>query len=219
MSNYDFLGTKERHHIYPLKIYLSKDNTVVVMYTGALFSENFQIQNTTCVISKDYFYKVIDELKKFKTATIRDGEISIKIDIYEKKCNVTVGNKNTFIEVKEEDLRFQQWLLSIDLRKAKRVKTLIPVSVESEFSFEYGAVLDISQTGFKIALNAKLNSLDSVSLSIFDDEFPVGEIYCAIKHETMKNGKYIYGLEIERVSNEAEYRLNEIFNRECKKEF
>lgn len=218
MRNYDYLGTKEKHHVYPLKIYLSKENTVVVMYTGALYSDNFQIQNTTCVISKNYFYKVVDELKKFKTATIRDGEIFIKIDIYDKSCKITVGNEDACTEVIEEDLRFQQWLLSIDLRKAKRVKTLIPVSVESEFSFEYGAILDISQTGFKIALNEKLNSLDCLSLSIFDDEFPVGEIYCAIKHETNKNGKYIYGLEISSISREAEFRLNEIFARECQKE-
>lgn len=219
MSHYDYLGEKKKHRTYPLKIYLSKENSVVVMYTRALYSENFQVLNTTCVVSKTYFYKVIDELKKYRTSTIKDGDVTIKIDLYDKYCEITAGDKETVDKVKETDLRFQEWLLSIDLRRKKRVKALIPISIESEFSFEYGAILDLSETGFKIALNNKLNGLDDISLSIFDEEFPVGDIKCVIKHESTKEDKFIYGLEIKDIDFVAQDKLSEIFNRENKREF
>lgn len=214
MNNYDYLGTNGKHHRYPLKIYLSHDNTVVVMYTGALYNNDFEIQNTMCVISKSYFYGVIDKLKKYKTASIVDGDVHIEIKLYEKSCSIIVGNKDVTTEIKETDIRFQKWLLSIDLRKSKRVKTLIPVSLESDFSFEYGAMLDISSTGFKVALNDKLHTLDDVMLSIFDDQLPVGGVLCNIKHERVQNNKYVYGLDILEASQESEYRLREILSRE-----
>lgn len=215
--NYDYLGEKRKYKSYPLKIYLSKDNTVVVMYTKALYSENFQVLNTTCVINKTYFYKIIEQLKRDRTAIIQDGSVSIKIDLYDKHCEITAGDGDTVDKIKETDLRFQQWLLSIDLRKSKRVKALIPISIESEFSFEYGAILDLSETGFKIAVNNKLHTLDDVSVSIFDEQFPIGDIKCIVKHESTKENKYLYGLEIKDIDYNAQGKLTEIFNRENKK--
>lgn len=217
--NYDYLGEKKKHTTYPLKIYLSKENSVVIMYNRALYTDSFNVLNTTCVVSKTYFYKVIDELKKHKTSTIKDGNFSIKIDLFDKYCEVTAGDNHTTDRVKETDLRFQDWLLSIDLRRSKRVKALIPVSVESETSFEYGAIIDLSETGFKIALNNRLNNLDDIHLSIFDEEFPVGDIKCVIKHESTKEDKFLYGLEIKDIDFIAQDKLSEIFDREKKKEF
>lgn len=217
--HYDYLGEKKKHKTYPLKIYLSKENSVVIMYTRVLYSDNFQVLNTTCVVSKTYFYKVIDELKKYRTSTIKDSDVFIKIDLFDKYCEITAGDKHTTDKVRETDLRFQEWLLSIDLRRKKRVKTLIPISVESDLSFEYGAIIDLSETGFKIALNNKLNSFDDISLSIFDEEFPVGDIKCVIKHESTREDKFLYGLEIKDIDFIAQDKLSEIFNRENKKEF
>lgn len=214
MGNYDYLGNKEKYHVYPLKIYLSHEDAVVVMYTGALYDESYEIQNTTCVISKNYFYKKIDELKKYHTTTIQDQDISITINLYENNCNVIVANSKASVDIVEEDTRFQHWLLSIDLRKSKRIETYIPVSVESEFSFEYGAMIDMSENGFKVCLNSKLNNMGKVILSIFDDTLPTGDIYCEVKHENYNNGKYFYGLNILNVSAEGSYRLKEILERE-----
>lgn len=217
MGNYDYLGKQEKYHVYPLKIYLSSEDTVVVMYTGVLYDEAYEIQNTTCVISKTYFYTKINELKKYKTTTIEDNGVAITINLYDKSCKVIVSNNKASIDVIEEDTRFTTWLLSIDLRKSNRIATCIPISMESEFSFEYGAMIDMSEHGFKICLNAKLNNMGKVVLSIFDDTLPTGDIYCAVKHESYNNNKYIYGLEIINVSAEGRYRLKEILEREKSK--
>lgn len=217
MSNYDYLGNKEKYHVYPLKIYLSSEDAVVIMYTGALYDEFYEIQNTTCVVSKNYFYKKIDELKKYNTTVIEDQGISITINLYENSCDIVIANSKASVNVVEKDTRFQHWLLSIDLRKSKRIETYIPISVESEFSFEYGAMIDMSESGFKICLNSKLNNMGKVILSIFDDVLPTGDIYCEVKHESYSNGKYFYGLSILNVSPEGSYRLKEILEREKSK--
>lgn len=214
MSNYDYLGKEEKYHVYPLKIYLSSEDAVVVMYTGVLYDESYAIQNTTCVISKNYFYTKLNELNKYKTTVIEDQDVSITIHIYENSCKVIVANSNVSVEVIESDTRFKNWLLSIDLRKSNRIETYIPISIESEFSFEYGAMMDMSEHGFKICLNSKLNNMGKVILSIFDDVLPTGDIYCAVKHESYKNDKYTYGLEIMNISAEGRYRLMEILERE-----
>lgn len=214
MGNYDYLGQNGKYHVYPLKIYLSSADAVVVMYTGALYDEEYEIQNTTCVVSKTYFYKKINELKKYNTTIIEDHGISITINLYENSCNVIVANSKAAIDVIEEDNRFKNWLLSIDLRKSNRIETYIPISIESEFSFEYGAMVDMSETGFKICLNSKLNNMGKVILSIFDEVLPTGDIYCNVKHESYNNNKYVYGLEVVNVSAEGRYRLMEILERE-----
>lgn len=214
MSNYDYLGEKEKRHIYPLKIYLSKNDTVVIMYTGALYDNNFQIQNTTCVVSKARFYTAIENLKEYGSTTFTDGDLKVKIDLYEKHCDINISNKfaeTTFIET---DTRFQKWLISIDLRESKRVETLIPISVETEEQFEYGAMLDMSNAGFKVALMSKMDVGSIIKISIFDNEYPVGNIKCEIRHETIVKDKFIYGLKIVEIDNESEAILIKILNRE-----
>lgn len=216
MSNYDYLGERERHHIYPLKIYVAKNDTVVIMYTGAVYSNKFQIQNTTCVVNKARFYNEIENLKKYATATFTDGDLKIKIDLFEKHCDINISNEFTEITVTETDTRFQRWLLSIDLRESKRVETLIPISVETDERFEYGAMLDMSNTGFKIALISKMDVGDIIKISIFDNEHPVGDIKCEIRHETIVKDKFIYGLKIIEIGRESEDILMKILNREFK---
>lgn len=216
MNNYSYLGDKEKYHVYPLKIYLSSEDAVVVMYTGALYNENYEIQNTTCVVNKNYFYKRIEELKKYNSTTIEDSGIKIKINLYENNCDVIVSNNEISTTVKENDTRFQKWLLTIDLRKSKRIQTFIPISLESEFSFEYGAMVDISESGFKICLNSSIKDNGTVILSIFDDMLPTGNIYCETKHESVVGDKYYYGLSLKEVSPEVKYRLSEILERESK---
>lgn len=217
MSNYSYLGNKEKYHVYPLKIYLSSEDAVVIMYTGALYNEKYEIQNTTCVVNKDYFYKRIYELKKYKTTTIEDNGIKITVNLYEKKCDVIVSSNDSSVAITETDTRFQNWLLSIDLRKSKRVETYIPISLETEFSFEYGAMVDISESGFKICVNSRIKNMGTVVLSIFDDHLPTGNIYCDIRHESFHKNKYYYGLSLGKVSEEIKYRLKEIVERESKK--
>lgn len=214
MSNYDYLGERERRHVYPLKIYLSKNDTVVIMYTGALYNNSFQIQNTTCVMNKTRFYSAIENLKEYGSTTFTDGDLKIQIDVFEKSCDINISNKFTEVTVTETDTRFQKWLLSIDLRESKRVETLIPISVETEKQFEYGAMLDMSNTGLKVALMSKMNIGDIIKVSIFDNEYPVGNIICEIRHETIANDKFIYGLKIVEIARESECALMEILNRE-----
>ena len=215
MGNYNNLIDSQYRR--PLKIYLSKENAVVIMYTGTLYDNTFEIQNTTCVVSKEYFYKALDELREYATTTIIDNELSIKIDTYEGYCSITVSNKNAKVEVIEES-KFKDWLLSIDLRTSKRIETRIPVSVESEFSFEYGTMIDISVSGCQIAVDSKINTMGYITLSIFDDIYPVGDVICEIKRESNRNNKFLYGLEIKQISPEAEYRLREIVNKESNRE-
>lgn len=218
MSNYDYLGTKEKRHMYPLKIYLSKNDTVVIMYTGALYNDNFQIQNTTCVITKAMFYNAIENLKKMNSTIFTDGDLKIKIDLFEKYCDIKVYNKFAEVSVTETDTRFQKWLLSIDLRESKRVETLIPISVETADRFEYGAMLDMSKSGFKVALISGMNVGDIIKISVFDDEYPVGNIKCEIRHETIIKDKYVYGLKIIGMDEDSEYVLKKILERESRKQ-
>ena len=200
-------------HIYPLKIYISPNNDVVVTYTGA-FYKDFVIQDVTFIIEKKRFYKIIEELNQRKFVKIVDNDMYIKVEIFKKECKVTVGDsKNNAISV-EKDMNFAKWLLSIDLRKSKRINAMLPISVHSTDIFEYGAIQDISETGFKIALNSHIPNNSMLTINIFDEEYPIGNIYCQVKSIQAARGKYIYGVNIEGISSIDEIKLKRLIERE-----
>lgn len=205
-----------RYLNYPLKVYLNADKSVILSYTGLFYKNEFEVQDITCLISKDKFYKHMEDLKKRGQCLINTDICSIKITVYNETYELVVSNYEKEITIVKEDRYFINWLLSINLRKSNRIKADIPVSFDNGITFGYGVIRDMSIGGFKLELKQKLDVDEKIWISIFDEKNSVSNCICKIRRAIEEENSYIYGIEIDEIDNNNNYNLENLI--EDKKE-
>ena len=193
---------------YPIKVYLSKNDSVVISYADVFYVDEFEIDDISCVIPKGDFYNILKTLHETGNIKVSYGQKSIQIIDHTTYTKIIVSNGTKDITIVEKERGFMNWLLSIDLRKAERVPGIYSISVENEDVFGYGRTLDISSSGFKIELDVELTQGEKINLNIFDKEYPISSCLCDVRYVGQSYGKFIYGLRILDITIENIYNLD-----------
>lgn len=193
---------------YPIKVYLSKNDSVVISYADVFYVDEFEIDDISCVIPKGDFYNILKTLHETGNIKVSYGQKSIQIIDHTTYTKIIVSNGTKDITIVEKERGFMNWLLSIDLRKAERVPGIYSISIENEDVFGYGRTLDISSSGFKIELDVELTQGEKINLNIFDKEYPISSCLCDVRYVGQSYGKFIYGLRILDITIENIYNLD-----------
>lgn len=198
--------------LYPLKVYLSANDAVVLSYSGNFFADNFEVEDISCIVPKTDFYNILKTLESSKYVKINYGKKSISILDGDSYTKTTISNGNKEEVIVEKDRGFIDWLLSIDLRKSERVNGVFPVSVENKDVFGYGNSIDISNSGFKIELDVELKEAEKINLNIFDKDYPISSCVCDVRYKKQVGDKFVYGLRILDITIENIYNLDHLIN-------
>ena len=197
---------------YPIKVYLTNNDSVVMSYSGNFFVNEFEVEDISCIIPKADFYNLLKKLHETRNVKVSYGDKSIQIHQKNNITEITISSGEKQEVIFEEDRDFINWLLSIDLRKAERIEKNLPISVENNEIFGYGNSIDVSSSGFKIELDLELNEGEKININVFDKNYPISSCLCDVRYKNEVNGKFIYGLRILDITIENIYNLDHLIS-------